>query len=276
MRKKRKKKAKSLLQRISLSRGSITFKVLMAVIVIGSIALVSGVFPKSQITPPDPNAPTFKPNINSETINKDSLQLKTIDFQSCSSTVAVEMVLDRSGSMAGRKIEDLKIASQFFVSKFPDDAPVGIITFSDNIREDVAISPYKDVKARVQSTISGLRPSGRTSTYESLVRAKSALEGALPRFPNRQFALVFVSDGLPVPLTQDPRLYSPYVADEIKNMGVKIFTIGITQGLGFQSVQMRDLMTSIASPNSFFEAPNTNQLEEIYNQIGFELCKTAT
>lgn len=268
---------KQILQ-FSKIKGSITFKVLMAVVILGSISLASGIFPKQQITPQDPNAPVYKPVVEDDPLQKDSLQLKTIRFEACSQTVAIEMVLDRSGSMnePPTKIENLKTASLFFINKLPDDAPIGLVTFASSVREEFPIQKYSDIKVNIQPIVKGLVPDGTTSTRDAMIKAKSALEVGLPKFPGRQFALIVVSDGLPIPSnSQDPRTPTN-IGDEIKNMGVKIFTIAITQGLNsFQRPVMNQVMRDLASPNSFFEAPDTNQLENIYDQIGFQICNVA-
>lgn len=282
MKRKKYSRKKQILQ-FSKIKGSITFKVLMAVVILGSISLVSGIFPKQQITPQDPNAPVYKPVVEDDPLQKDSLQLKTIKFEACSQTVAVEMVLDRSGSMKNpsTKIQNLKTASLFFINKLPDDAPIGLVTFSNTIREEFPIQKYSDIKVNIQPIIKGLVPSGTTYTRDAMIKAKSALEVGIPKFPGRQFALILVSDGVPeipgqqFPPSQDPRT-SPNVADEIKNLGVKVYTIAITQGMP-QGVkqQMTTLMKDISSPNAFFEAPDTSQLQNIYDQIGFQICNVA-
>jgi uncharacterized protein YegL len=265
------------------SKGAITFKILLGVVIIGSIALVSGVFPKGQITPQDPNAPRYKVKADDETLQKKSIQLKTLKFETCSESVAVEMVLDRSGSMrTGTKMKNLKTASLFFINKLTDQAPIGIITFSNTVREEFEIQPYGQIKGNINSVIQGLTPNGFTHTREALQRTKTSLEVGMPQYPGRQFAVIFVSDGVPETQrggsfdpTQDPTT-APNIADEIKNLGVRIYTIAITQGLsGNNRQQMNRLMQGVASPDSFFEAPDTSQLETIYNQIGFEICNEA-
>lgn len=261
-----------------MSRGSITFKLLIAIVILGSIALVNGFFPKNQITPVNPDGPKYKPVTGDSTQQKDSLQLKTIKFEACSQTIAVEMVLDRSGSMRSpiTKMNDLKTASLFFINKLTDDAPIGIVSYDSSVREDLSIQAYGPVKSQVTTIINGLQPGTNTHTRDALLRAKQALEVALPKFPGRQFSLILVSDGVPNdPVLQDPRR-DPNVGDQIKNMGVKIFAIAITQGLQpAQQQTMKDVMGNVASPNSFFEAPDTSQLENIYNKIGFEICNVA-
>lgn len=277
MKRKKYSRAKNL-SKFSKIKGSITFKVLMAVVILGSISLVSGIFPKQQITPQDPDAPVYKPVVEDDPLQKDSLQLKTIKFEACSQTVAVEMVLDRSGSMDAppTKIQNLKTASLFFINKLPDDAPIGLVTFASSVREEFPIQKYSDIKVNIQPIVKGLVPIGSTHTRDAMIKAKSALEVGIPKFPGRQFALILVSDGVPNPSnTQDPRVPTN-IGDDIKNLGVKIFTIAITQGLSpFERPIMNQVMRDLASPNSFFEAPDTSQLENIYNQIGFQICNVA-
>lgn len=245
----------------------------MAVVIIGSIALVSGVFPKNQITPQDPNAPKFKPKIDDTTLQKRSIQLKTVKFEVCSETVAVEMVLDRSGSMRGQKIRDLKNTTRSFIDKLTDDSPIGLVTFGTGAIEAFRIQKYGEVKVNLDSIINGLEPDGSTYTRDAMEKAKAALEVGIPEFPGRQFSLVLVTDGVPNP----PNTQNPVVtANEIKNMGVKIYVIGITQNIiGRDRTEMLSLMNQVASPDSFFEAPSTTELQTIFERIGAEMCQEA-
>jgi len=259
------------------SKGTITFKILIGIVIAGSIALVSGIFPEGQISPINPDAPKYKPVAEDGSIKKESLQLKTIKFEACSKTVAIEMVLDRSGSMgdAPEKMPNLKTASSFFLTKLTDDAPVGLITFATDVREEYPIQPYNDIKSQLSSTIQSLSPNGATNTRGVLARAKTALEVGINKFPGRQFTLIFVTDGVPTIGNPLNPLAPPNVADEIKNLGVKIYSIGITQAVQDRP-SMVALMTSISSPGGFFEAPDTTTLDEIFNKIGFEICQTAS
>ncbi len=255
------------------SKGTITFKILIAVVILGSIAMASGMFPKNQITPMDPDAPTFKPQIIEEGTQKKSIQLKTIEFEGCSESVGIQMVIDRSGSMDDdpEKLSNLQNASFDFLQKLTADTPVGLITFSSNVSEPFAIQLYGDIKPDLDDFVKTLSVTGTTNTAGALVRAKTSLETGKSEFPGRQFVLVLVTDGQPSPGTASPVV----PATEIKNSGVKIFTIGIVQKVA-NVPAMRSLMTQVSSPNSFFEAPDTTTLDEIYNQIGSQICQPAS
>lgn len=273
--KKHQLKKKRIIRRIFNSRGNIVFNLLLGIIIIGSIALVSGVFPKNELTPRDPNSPVYQ--VDPEDQTKDpkrlNLQLKTIGFKACSQTAAIEMILDRSNSMsfAPEKLPNLKQASTFFVSNLPDDAPFGLITFSDRATEEEPIQAFGTIKSRVNTIIQNIRAGGGTNTYEALSVAKSALELGIPQFPGRKFALIIVTDGEPSVGIVDPTAIIG-VSNDIKKLDVKVYAIGITQAVSNRTAMIK-LMTGIASPNSFFEAPDTATLHEIYNNIGVEMCK---
>jgi uncharacterized protein YegL len=252
------------------SKGNITFKILIGIVILGSIAMVSGIFPKNQITPMDPNAPKYKVKAEDGTIQKDSIQLKTLKFEACSESVAVEMVLDRSNSMSGKKIKDLKRTSLFFINKLTSQAPIGLVIFGTGAEEKFQIQPYGDIQGNIESIINGLEAKGITHTKDGMIKAKLALEVGMPKFPGRQFSLVLVTDGEPNPPDeQDPVATS----NEIKNMGVKVYVIAITQDTNKQ--KMINLMKQVASPDGFFEASTTDQLQAVYDQIGFQICKEA-
>jgi hypothetical protein len=254
------------------SKGTITFKILIAVVILGSIAMASGMFPKNQITPMDPDAPTFKPQIIEEGTQKKSIQLKTIDFEGCSEAVGIQMIIDKSDSMDDDpvKLPNLQDSSYDFLQKLTADTPVGLITFSTSVSEPFAIQLYGDIKPDLDNFVKTLRVDGRTNTAGALARAQSSIKTGMSNYPGRQFVIVLVTDGVynegGSPLS---------TATQIKNTGVKIFTIGITQDVANRAQMVRD-MTAVSSPNSFFEAPDTTTLDEIYNQIGSQICQPAS
>lgn len=283
----RKKVSRKFIKRIKnrFSRGTITTTVLLGVVIIGSILLVSGIGPKYQITPKDPNAGGFVPDIEDKTINEKSLQLKTIKFKKCESTAAVDFLLDRTGSMSDsapdgqRKLDKLKEATLTFVNSLSDDSVLGIQTFSSSgITDDVPIALFRDNKAVAESKIKSLQAMGQTPTTDALRFSLNKLKEGQSKFNDRQMNFIFVSDGEPVPNDQDPRLpqNNPDPSQEIKNLGITIYTIGILDANQIRKGRVQELLKHIASsPEKSFIAPDGNQLVEIYNQIRFELCKKA-
>ncbi len=268
------------------SKGNIAFKAIIGVVIIGSILLVSGFFPKGQITPKDPNAPKYRidPDQDNST-SRSNLQLKTIAFQSCSNVTAVNMLLDTTGSMSRQapdgqtKMRKLQDATISFLNNFTDDSVLGIQTFSSQaIRELVRIDYYKNVKDGLENKIRRLPADGNTPTTEGLRFALERVKEGQARFPDRNFTFIFVSDGEPFPESHDPRLAhnAPDPSVEIKNLGVTVYSIGILEPLQIQRGEMKRLLEHIASdPGKAYIAPDGNQLSQIYEQIGFEMCKKA-
>lgn len=291
-----------LIKKVNLAKGSITFKVLLAVIIVGSITLVSGIFPTSQITPQDSNAPIVKPVLDQDNINKDSLQLRTIGFEQCSQKSAVSLVVDYSGSMAPdfgpRKLPATKDALKTFGSHLTDDSVVALHTFNMTNEEIIEFSEYGTVKSNFNSRIDSLnRPEGWTYTRSALEYVKGKISTAMEKWPTHQFTLVLLSDGIPerentptklscphpqnwwasrnFSIAEDPT-EPPNIATEIQDMGVRIFSIAILDEADqcFSSA-LQELMQDVASPNSYYATYNPDDLSGIYSQIVFETCKAA-
>lgn len=257
----------------------------MLIIVIGAVMLAGGVFPKYQITPRPDGSGFFTPVDDGKTVNEKSLQLKTLKFKQCGETAAVDMMLDRTGSMGllapdgQRKIDKLKTATLAFVHNLSDDSVIGLQSFdSGSITNDVPLSIYKDVKTLVDSKINTLSPGGSTPTTSALRFSYNILKDGIQKYPNRKIAFIFVSDGEPVPSSQDPRLpqNAPDPSSEIKKLGITVYSIGILDAGQIRSGQMKSLLEHIATDRSkAFIAPDGTQLTEIYNQIRFQLCGEA-
>jgi hypothetical protein len=113
--------------------------------------------------------------------------------------------------------------------------------------------------------------------------SRQKLSEAKSKFPDYNFNFIFISDGIPetaasnqacntrcLASEQNPEA----VAQEIKSLGVRIFTIAYLDDSD-QSLndQLRVLMTNVASsPEDFFVAPVSNQIEGILTQIGQKFC----
>ncbi len=275
-------KQKRRLSFLKNSRGGIGIIVLLLIIFLGSMALIDGIFPKlNRITSPlekgIPDMSSFLPN------SKNSLQLKTLKFQ-CPEQITVDLLLDRSGSMGDKtptkqtKISRLKEAVNTLTTKLSDMSIIGIQSFrSGSITNDVPISYYKDVKGIIPSKVKALSASGQTPTHDALAFSRDRLREAIPRFPGRQFNFILVSDGQPVPDSQDPRRFNPNPADEIKNLGVNVYTLGIFTSGQASDPKLAELLKSVASkPENYFEAQTGDQTSRLLEVISARICDQAS
>ncbi len=80
---------------------------------------------------------------------------------------AVALVIDTSGSMAGDKIKNARLAAQKLVDNLRDGDIVSLHTFSDAVEERVApVALDRHSRARLASVIAELEPQGSTNLFE--------------------------------------------------------------------------------------------------------------
>jgi len=278
----------------SQKNGGSSFRIVIIflLIIVGASALLTGgILPKiTKSVPPNQGQEyipiTPAPGENSQ--GSSNLQIKTFGFkspspipQNCAETITVDFLLDRTGSMTSltptgkRKIERLKEAVLELTGKLDDASVVGIQSFSTgNITNDVPISYYKDVKTLIPTKVNALNAGGTTPTHDALAYSYGVLQEALPRFKDRKFNFILISDGQPVPDSQDPRLFNPNPADQIKALGVNVFTLAVYDSSQANDPKLRDLLKSIASkPENYYEAQNADDIARLLTQISTKLCQ---
>lgn len=202
---KRAKKKTSL----SYSKGKGSILILLGIIILGSILLTGGIFPKQNINPPEYNTGGI---LVSQTPGPGykNLQLDTLKFKQCETDAAVDFLIDVSLSMESEnKMSDLKNALKIFGAVFPGSGILAMQIFTSpespyglpptGYRELIPFSYYQEVRSRYQSIVSSLSGHSGTHTKDAFVFAKSKIEAALadPRFENKKFNLIFISDGVP-------------------------------------------------------------------------------
>jgi uncharacterized protein YegL len=221
---------------------------------------------------------------------------------SCVSRVAIDFLLDVSGSMdieqtsvpAGqRKIDYLKTAMIAFGDRLEQTSLVGIQVFSgptitvdgsdssmcypNSACEILPIGTYNS--SQYQQEVSSLRGRGQTPMKDAFILAKQRIDSfraSNPQYNDYEWYLVFLSDGFPVPaLTQWPFPRGPQqpldVVTPIKNLpNMKIVSIGLgTPGDDYD----QGLMTQIATSPQYFHGSLTgNNLGSVFQQIFNQVC----
>lgn len=300
-------------------RGNITLYILLIIIIIGAYFLVGGT---SNFT----NSPVDKTpagEVIKETpgIERESLQLQTIRFKKCSNIAAVDFLIDTSGSMRfGTKLADLKNALSSFTKSFGDKSVTGIRRFSslDNAcypsttSRLVPIDFYSSNKSEFSSQVANLCADGATSTRTAFEAEKNDLEKATadPKFKDKTFNLIFVTDGIPesrgsdhqgactgeetYPVcatnfdgncrcfdsNQDPTT-NPQIAEQIREIkslngkNIRIFSVLVfdDENDGPFKDQADKMMSAIAtSAEDYYKTTDPKVLTKIYNQIAEKIC----
>lgn len=276
--------------------------IFLLVIVGASTLLTGGIFPKlTNSVPPNQGQANIPITPNPEESNRgsDNLQIKTFGFktsspspipQNCAQTLAVDFLIDSSGSMSfGNKMSQLQEGLKSFTNQYPDTGLIAMQKFNDphilpptGATELVPFSAYKDVKSQVQASINKLVPGGSTYSKNAFEFTKPKLIAARSAYPAYKIVLIFISDGVPETFSPPPGpgRFNPAqdpttVAQEIKNSGIRIFTLAyLDQKDKIDNNKLTELMTNVASsPSDFYIAPSSNQVATILTQIATKLCQ---
>lgn len=227
-----------------------------------------------------------------------SLQLKFVQFKGCSSTTAVNFLVDRSGSMEyGQKLPLLKKGVLMFTNKLSDESIFGLQTYSqEGTRKgewtnDINPDLFGNVKSKITNVVCSINAEGATYTKNAFEKTKAVLVDAQKKHPDRKFALIFVSDGVPETVESDracipgncransctcfaPEQDPTQIANEIKAMGIKIYTVAYVdkQDANLNS-KLQALMKRVASSEKdYFMAPGETDVIEILNKISNQIC----
>ena len=170
--------------------------------------------------------------------------------------INVAIVLDRSGSMSGRKIEEAKRAAIMAIDKLRDDDIVSVITYQSVVDVLVPATKLHD-RLTITSAIRGIRAGGSTALFAGVSKGARELHKFLDR--NRVNSLLLLSDGL--------ANVGPSSPGELAQLGRSLAREGIavtTIGLGLQYNE--DLMTrlAMASDGNHFFVEQESDLEAAF------------
>ncbi len=136
----------------------------------------------------------------------------------------VAFVLDTSGSMAGAKLEQAKKALLFCVENLNDNDRFEILRFSTEVEPlfDKLVDADAKNRARARDFIKDLKPIGGTAINDALKKAVATR----PENGDRQYVMIFLTDGRPTVGTTDEDLILKGVTKENKS-NTRIFCFGI-------------------------------------------------
>jgi uncharacterized protein YegL len=133
--------------------------------------------------------------------------------------VAMVLVIDRSGSMAGQKLEYAKSAALAAVDALPETGKVGVIAFDAEYSWVVPFQPVKD-KAKIKNEIATLASGGGTRFYEALHDAFYTLSASDATARH----IVLLTDGL----STDPDTFDALV-QRMRDNAITLSTVAISK-----------------------------------------------
>jgi Ca-activated chloride channel family protein len=136
--------------------------------------------------------------------------------------VAMAIVLDTSGSMAGEKIQQARGAVLELIERMRDDDEITFVTSSDGRNLVQSLARVGDVRDRLRMTIPTIEASGGTMIPAALELGASSLAAAPETFARRIVLVSDGQDGSGRPLEE--------VASEVRargELGVTVSTLGV-------------------------------------------------
>jgi Ca-activated chloride channel family protein len=179
----------------------------------------------------------------------------------------LQVVLDRSGSMAGERLSGAIAALLSLVDRLDPSDNFGLVAFDDNVQVTVAAGPLTD-KAAAKRAITALRPGGSTDLSGGYLRGiQEARRVAGPGGAT----VLLISDGHANLGVTDPTTLAG-VGEEAHRQGLITSTLG--WGLGYDE----RLMSAIArggSGNELFAENSDQAVALIGGEVEGLLAQTA-
>lgn len=178
------------------------------------------------------------------------------------SPLSVALVLDISGSMIGKALEDAQVAAARFIDRLGTTDQVALVAFSEDVNPDPdqlkAQKEYgftQDFKA-IYDVVEGLEAGGGTELYNALQKA-IALTAQLPEGHR---AVLLLSDGVNEPANVgDPEL----PIQMAKEFNIPIFIIGL--GYNTDEAYLNRLASETGGIVRF--APRSSELAQTFREI---------
>jgi Ca-activated chloride channel family protein len=177
------------------------------------------------------------------------------------------VVLDRSGSMTGAKLEQTKQAAMQLVDRLAPDDVFSLIAFSDQAQ--VLVSAQKAVdKDYLKRKIESIEAGGSTALYAGVKLGADQIQEYLSS--KRINRVILLSDGLANVGPSTPRQLRT-LGGELTERGISVTTIGVGNDYN------EDLMAALAeaSDANYYYVKDTEKLPEIFAKELGEMLEVA-
>ncbi|NDJ53923.1 MAG: VWA domain-containing protein [Chloroflexi bacterium] len=183
----------------------------------------------------------------------------------------LSVVLDRSGSMSGEKIDYVRKAAQFLVQHLGQNDRFSLVTYDHNVAVDVEPGPVVH-KDHIRHVIDKITPGGSTNLSGGWLQgvqlvSKEQAEGQVNR-------TLLLTDGLANQGVTDPRRLAA-MARQKREEGITTTTMGV--GLGFNEDLLKEMATEGGGAFYFIDNPDqtpqifAEELQDLLNVVGQNL-----
>jgi len=196
------------------------------------------------------------------------IRLEGIGEPSLAPTPAdIVLLVDRSGSMKGKKLADAKTAAKTFVDLQGSNNRAELISFEGTAVIEVQFTTMTaDGKTTVKNAIDALTSVDKTNIYEAIQKANVELQ--TKGRDNVLLVEILLTDGRPTTgNTETDDILD--LAVSANATGIRIYTIGLGTDVD------GNLLSSIANATGakYYFAPTSADLQAIYTEISLEISK---
>lgn len=175
----------------------------------------------------------------------------------------IVLVLDSSGSMDGKPMQETKKAAvKFIETALEEDAAVGVVTYDSAA---YCSADFSDDWLELEHAVSAIYSAGSTNIEDGLRQAWAMLDAGKAE----KKTLVLMSDGAPNVGLQGDELVA--YADEIKSAGVRIYTLGFFSSTGGSKSAEQLLMEQLASDGCHYEVANADDLVFFFQDMADQI-----
>jgi M6 family metalloprotease-like protein len=181
--------------------------------------------------------------------------------------VDVVLLIDRTGSMAGSKIDAARNASKQFVDFMRINDMIGVVSFNTSATTNFPLTTISssDTKTQAKAAIDAINAGGNTSIAVGLQRAQEQLTTLGQA--SHPWAIILLSDG-----QENTTPWVASVLPGIVSSKTVVYTIGL--GSGADEALLMDIAVQTGGTYNF--APGPEQLAAIYNTIVGEVTNQQT
>jgi Ca-activated chloride channel family protein len=180
-----------------------------------------------------------------------------LDVEQERAPVNIALVIDKSGSMGGEKIEKAKEAAIMAICRLNYNDIISVVTYDSTVNVLIPATKVSD-KENIFQTIRSINANGSTALFAGVSKGAEEMRKFLTS--NRVNRMVLLSDGLANVGPQSPAELGRLGASLIKE-GISVTTIGL--GTGYNE----DLMTQLAykSDGSHYFAEQASDLAGVFD-----------
>ncbi|HVG60402.1 MAG TPA: VWA domain-containing protein [Hyalangium sp.] len=172
--------------------------------------------------------------------------------------VNVALVIDRSGSMRGQKLDDAKRAAREFVQRMTEVDRLALVHYGTDVTTFPSTLVTEEARARMLAFVDGIEDEGSTNISGGLEAAAQELRPGVSQF--RVSRAILLSDGQPTAgLVREEELTR--LARQLRAQGIAVSALGVGDDFN------ENLMQGIADQGGGFSGfLNSSQLAEVFTR----------